>query len=270
MLSAAIDARALVGHADILLLTLDTLRLDVAEEELAAGRTPNLARLVGRWEHRHTPASFTYAAHLAFFAGFLPTPAVPGPHPRLFAVAFAGSESTASTTAVFDAPDVVTGLREFGYATICIGGTGFFDPATPLGRTLVAPFEEVHWSPEIGVTALDSTARQVALAQERLAAHADRRVFLFINVSALHQPNCGYVPGRGTDDRQTHAAALRYVDSQLPPLFEDLAARGTALCIVTSDHGTAYGEDGRFGHRCAHPVIWDVPYAELVLQRGAR
>jgi len=37
------------------------------------------------WERRHSPASFTYAAHQAFFAGFLPTPASPGPHPRLFA-----------------------------------------------------------------------------------------------------------------------------------------------------------------------------------------
>ena len=111
MLSTPIDARSLVGDSDILMVTLDTLRLDVAAEQMASGATPNLARLVGRWEHRHTPASFTYAAHLAFFAGFLPTPASPGPHPRLFAVKFAGSESTAETTAVFDAPDLVQGLR---------------------------------------------------------------------------------------------------------------------------------------------------------------
>ncbi|RKH43579.1 metalloenzyme domain-containing protein, partial [Corallococcus sp. AB050B] len=70
------DLNALVGTHDLLFLTLDTLRYDVAREELEAGRTPTLAALLpgGRWEERHSPASFTYAAHQAFFAGFLPTP----------------------------------------------------------------------------------------------------------------------------------------------------------------------------------------------------
>jgi|GEM_PF-4288067 hypothetical protein len=31
--------------------------------------------------------------------------------------------------------------------------------------------------------------------------------------------------------------------------------------------GTAYGEDGYHGHRLAHPVVWTVPYAEVVLPR---
>jgi hypothetical protein len=72
-----LNARALIGSHDVVLLTLDTLRYDVACAELAAGRTPTLAGLLpgGVWEERHTPASFTYAAHQAFFAGFLPTPA---------------------------------------------------------------------------------------------------------------------------------------------------------------------------------------------------
>ena len=76
---------------------------------LAAGRTPNLARWLpgGMWERRHTAGSFTYAAHHAFFAGFLPTPADPRleiEHGRLFAARFAGSETTTERTAVFDTP----------------------------------------------------------------------------------------------------------------------------------------------------------------------
>ncbi len=264
-----LDARALVGECDILMLTLDTLRMDVAAQQMACGATPNFQRLFGRWQRRHTPASFTYAAHLAFFAGFLPTPAGPGPHARLFAVEFEGSESTASTTAVFDAPDIVRGLSAAGYRTICIGGVGFFNPETQLGRTLVAPFDEAHWSPDIGVTARDSTPRQVELARARLDAFSDQRVFLFVNVSALHQPNCHYVDGANVDTPQTQAAALAYVDSALPPLFDALAARGPTLCVVTSDHGTAYGDDGYRGHRCAHRSVWDVPYAEFMLPAAA-
>ena len=264
-----LNARALVGTHDILLITLDTLRYDVARDLLAAGRTPNLAELLpgGRWEMRHSPGSFTYAAHQAFFAGFLPTPAAPGRHPRLFAARFAGSETTTDSTIVFDAPDIVTGLAQLGYHTVCIGGVGFFNMQTPLSRALPSLFAESHWEPRMGVTDPRSTEHQVRLAASILErTPRDRRIVLFINVSALHQPNCCYLPGATEDTLASHAAALAYVDSQLPPLFGALRRRGPALAIVCSDHGTAYGEDGYSGHRLAHPVVWTVPYAEFVLE----
>ena len=109
-----LNANALIGAHDVLFVTLDTLRFDVADEELRAGRTPHLAARIGEWEKRHTPGSFTYAAHHAFFAGFLPTPCSPGPHPRLFATAFPGSETTDARTAVFDAPNIVEGFADAG------------------------------------------------------------------------------------------------------------------------------------------------------------
>lgn len=262
-------AAPLVGTHDVLMLVLDTLRFDVAVSSLANGKTPNLASVLpgGRWEERHTPGSFTYAAHQAFFAGFLPTPARPGKHPRLFATRFGGSETTAEGTAVFDTPDIVHGFEARGYRTVCIGGVGFFNPDNALGRVLPGYFQEAHYSQEMGVTSLWSTKAQVSKACGLLAeTPAHRRTFLFVNVSALHQPNRGYIPGAQEDDVTTHAAALQYVDSQLPPLFEALAKRGPALCLVMSDHGTCYGEDGYVGHRVAHPMVWTVPYAEFILQ----
>jgi hypothetical protein len=265
-----IDAAKLIGTHDVLLMTLDTLRYDVACAALTAGRTPHLAALLpgGRWEPRHSPGSFTYAAHHAFFAGFLPTPAAPGRHPRLFAVRFAGSETTGPETAVFDAPDIVTGLADRGYHTVCLGGVGFFNGLTPLGRVLPALFAEHHWSPEMGVTDPCSTEHQVRLAVRILdALPAERRVFLFLNISALHQPNCVYVPGATEDTPVTQAAALAYVDSQLPPLFDALRRRAPVLAVLCSDHGTAYGEDGYTGHRLAHPTVWTVPYAETLLSK---
>jgi hypothetical protein len=268
-----IDAAACVGTHDLLLLTLDTLRYDVAARALDEGRTPLFASLLretasGRWERRHTPGSFTWAAHQAFFAGFLPTPIEPGPHPRLFALSFPGSETITERTAVLDAPDLVTGLRERGYHAICVGGVGFFNGLTPLGRVLPQLFDEQRWCPAFGVTARDSTRDQVAWACERIDLLPDtRRVFCFLNISALHQPNCHYLPGRTHDDVDTQAAALAYVDAQLGPLFECLRRRAPLLAVLCSDHGTAYGEDGYVGHRLAHPVVWDVPYAELLLER---
>src|SRR2546423_14962365 len=123
-----IDANTCIGSHDVLLLTLDTLRYDAAVTCLTEGRTPNLAAVLpaGGWEERHSPGSFTFAAHQAFFGGFLPTPAAPGPHPRLFAARFAGSETTAPTTCVLEAPEIVSGLAARGYHTLCIGGGGGF------------------------------------------------------------------------------------------------------------------------------------------------
>jgi arylsulfatase A-like enzyme len=261
-----------VGHHDILLVTLDTLRYDVAVELAATGRTPTLSRVLpgGQWQKRHTPASFTYAAHQAFFAGFLPTPTGPGPHPRLFAARFPGSESTGDGTWVFDGPDLVTGLAAAGYHTACVGGVGFFNRLSPLGSVLPGLFAESHWAPELGVTNPDSFTAQLDRVEAVVAtARVDRPLFLFLNVSALHQPNRHYVTGAEHDTVETHAAALSYVDRHLGRLFRLATLRGRpCFTILCSDHGTAYGEDGHSGHRVAHEVVWTVPYAELTLHPG--
>ena len=46
------------------------------------------------------------------------------------------------------------------------------------------------------------------------------------------------------------------------PITRGAGARG----IVCSDRGTGYGADGYCGHRVSHPVVWNVPYAEFVLE----
>lgn len=266
-----LDVRRLFGTHNILFVTLDTLRYDVAAELYGAGRIPNLAAVLpaGGWEKRHSPGNFTFAAHAAFFAGFFPTPACPGPHPRSFALRFAGSETITEQTAVFDSPDLVSGFRSRGYWTICIGGVGFFNKLTPLGQALPGLFEESHWSPQLGVTDPRSTEHQVNLALCRVSdQRQDQRVFLFLNVSAIHQPNRCYLPGVAEDCVESHAAALEYVDVHLGRLFDGLQRRGPWLVLLCSDHGTAYGEDGYWGHRLAHPVVWEVPYAEFVLPGG--
>ncbi|MCP4130939.1 MAG: sulfatase-like hydrolase/transferase [bacterium] len=267
----------IVGTHDILFITLDTLRYDVAEQELAAGRLPNLAALLpgGSWDKCHSPGNFTYSAHTAFFAGFLPTPAKPGRHSRLFAADFEGSETSTTRTCRFESPDIVTGLASKGYHTICIGGVGFFNKLTPLGSVLPGLFAESLWSPALGVADPDSTRNQVAAALDSIntldRVNPGKRAFLFINVSALHQPNYFYLrENKGdnhskTDSILSHAAALRYVDSQLPPLFKAMQKRAPLFVIICSDHGTAYGEEGYVGHRLGHEVVWIVPYKDFVL-----
>ncbi len=266
-----LDANQFVGTHDVLMVTLDTLRFDVAQSALRQGMTPHLARLLpgGEWETRHSPGNFTYAAHQAFFAGFLPTPATPGPHHRLFAARFPGSETTSRETCTFDAPEMVTGLCNRGYHTVCIGGVGFFNKLSPLGRVLPGLFAESHWDETLGVTDRNSTENQVRLAEDVIGhVPPQRRLFLFLNVSALHQPNCIYLDGATTDSPESQAAALSYVDRHLPRLFAAMTSRAPVLCLIFSDHGTAYGEDGYWGHRVSHPVVWTVPYAEFALPQA--
>jgi arylsulfatase A-like enzyme len=258
-----------VGTQNILLVTLDTLRYDVATELLAAGRLPNLAKVLpaGGWEQRHAPGSFTYASHQAMLAGFLPTPVGQGPHPRLFAARFGGSESTAGRTWVFDASDLPTALAAAGYHTACVGGVGFFNKQGALGSVIPGMFAESHWRPETGVTSPTSFETQVGIVEE-IAASATKPLFLLLNVSALHQPNWFYLDGATGDSRDTHAAALEYVDRHIGRLFAAMSAQRPCFAIVTSDHGTAYGEDGYTGHRIGHEVVWTIPYAHFLLAGG--
>jgi hypothetical protein len=264
--------RSLIGSHDLLLVTLDTLRYDVAADLAARGRTPTLVRALpgGRWERRHSPASFTYAAHHAFFAGFLPTPTEPGRHERLYAAAFPGSETSGPDTWVFDAPDLPTGLAGVGYHTVCLGGVGFFNRRSPLGAVLPGLFAEAHWEPEFGVTSPTCLDAQLDRLGEVLArVPAGRPLFTFLNVAAMHQPNRHHLPGAEVDDLASHAAALEYVDGRMGRLFALLTGRRRpVLTIICSDHGTAYGEDGHTGHRIGHDVVWTVPYAHFTLHPG--
>lgn len=166
----------------------------------------------------------------------------------------------------------MTGLAGYGYHTACIGGVGFFNKLTPLSHVLPSLFAESHWHRELGVTDPHSTANQISLALSIIEqTPANKPLFLFINISALHQPNHFYLPRANNHTSNTidtiasHAAALQYVDSHLPPLFAALRQHRPTFCILCADHGTAYGEDGFTGHRIGHPVVWTVPYAEFCL-----
>ena len=72
-----------------------------------------------------------------------------------------------------------------------------------------------------------SIEHQIARAEHVVAGTpAGQRLFLLVNVSALHQPNWFYAAGaaRGEDSRASHAAALEYVDRHIGGLFDRMRA----------------------------------------------
>ena len=269
-----INMNKLIGSHDIVFITLDTLRFDVAKQELEAGNLPVLGQYINQWQERHAPGSFTYSSHQAMFAGFMPTPANNPSAPRLMAVDFPGSETINENTTVFNTPTIIEGLAQQHYKTVCIGGVGFFNLLTPLGRVLPGYFQEQHWSPELGVSEPRSTEYQMQLAGNIIASMpTTEQLFLFINISAIHQPNYFYLENYQPNDNDSlasHGAALRYVDSQLASLFKACQQKSPTLFIICSDHGTTYSsassnDDGYNGHRLAHPSVWTVPYSEFIV-----
>ena len=156
-----------VGTHNILFITLDTLRFDVAQNAFQQNQLKTLVKWLpdDGWQRRHTPANFTYAAHHAFFSGFLPTPCEADQQtPRLFASSFPGSETTGDLTCVFEEATIVEGLANRGYATHCIGGVGFFNKLTALGNVLPGLFQRSYWAMNLGVTDPHSAENQVQVA----------------------------------------------------------------------------------------------------------
>jgi len=129
-------------------------------------------------------------------------------------------------------------------------------------------FNQSHWQPNFGCTNKRSTEHHVKKAAETLAGiPKDRRVMMYLNVSAIHYPNHYFVEGEKQDGIATHAAALRYADGCLEPLFDAFKARAKTFVIACSDHGSCYPEedDGYIFHGFNHEVTNTVPYKHFFL-----
>lgn len=259
-------AEVIESDTNILFVTLDSLRYDVARATTHAGQTPHLAKLLpgGQWEERRTPGTFTLPAHMAFFSGFLPKLPQPVQPPRMWECRPPAFKAVDPGTFVFDAPSLLAGLVQHGYRTVCVGGVTYFSRETPLGSVLPDLFDEDHWRPEFCSPEPDSTRHQVDEALGLACKYEDRRLFLFINVSATHVPH-GHYLGQSEDTWASQAAALAYADEHLGRLVAGLTSTKRWLIIICADHGDAFGEDGYHGRGIAHPTVMNVPFAATLL-----
>lgn len=280
-----VNMNEVVGKDDILFLSLDTLRYDVANDEYLKGNLPNLCK-DGPWEKRHSPGNYTYSSHHSFFIGFFPSPIDYKPlneREWLFLTKKTGLKSKGDgNTFLYEGSTFIEGLEKVGYRTICIGGVVFFSKIGGVYDVFPNMFQESYWNPRFGVTNPKSAEEQVKLAIKLLEKiDKNERVFLFINLSAMHGPNYFYLDKYKSEDKkfnsnknilaskldcvESQGAALRYVDKCLEPLFEAMRKRNRTFCLAMSDHGTCYGEDGYEGHNLSHEITWNVPYKHFFL-----
>lgn len=267
-----------VGNCHIVFLCLDALRYDVAKEEEDKGTTPVLSTH-GSWIKCQAPGNFTYPAHQTMFAGFFPCVSDAKNHRQRIQLFFpenVGMGRKAPEGAYgFRQENFIKALEEEGYTTCCIGGVSFFDKRSGLGSVLPVYFQQSFWKPAFAPVVPESTENQVDFAVRWLSEQQDHsKIFLYMNISAIHYPNYFYlgqndgrlpVPAYGRDTRESHAAALRYVDSRLERLFAALKERGKTFVICCSDHGTCYGEDGCYSHGINHPMVNTVPYQHFFI-----
>ncbi|MCI8949796.1 MAG: sulfatase-like hydrolase/transferase [Lachnospiraceae bacterium] len=266
----SVDMNQVVGKQDILFICLDTLRYDVAVAQEAAGNTPVLNQY-GPWEKCQAPGNFTYPSHHAMFAGFLPcrfdAKNVADREllffPSQIGLGRKGPEGSYS----FSGSTIMEGLEKDGYDTWCVGGVSFFDKRSDLGKVFPGYFKKSFWNPSFSCPVKDSTKNQVDFLLKQIQrADQKQRIFLYLNVDAIHYPNYFYLEGASQDNMESHGAALRYADGELGRLFKEWKKmRGDTFVICCSDHGTCYGEDGCQFHGINHPVVNTVPYKHFFL-----
>lgn len=267
----SVNMSEVVGKKDILLICLDTLRYDVAVEEEAEGRTPVLSQY-GSWEKCQAPGNFTYPSHHAMFAGFLPcrydAKNVADREMLFFPRQIGLGNKVPEGTYGFSGSTIMEGLEKDGYDTWCVGGVAFFDKRSPIGKVFPGYFQKSYWNPSFACPVKESTKNQVDFILKKLEQAGEQKIFLYLNVDAIHYPNYFYLEGEKQDSIRSHAAALRYADGELGRLFEGWKEkRGDAFVICCSDHGTCYGEDGCQFHGINHPVVNTIPYKHFFLAK---
>ncbi|HSG39346.1 MAG TPA: sulfatase, partial [Thermoanaerobaculia bacterium] len=228
--------------ADILLITIDTLRADSVG--FAGNRkveTPTLDRLAaaGRvFDDAHAHNVVTLPSHANILTGRYPYE-----H---------GVRENSGFVFAGEVPTLATLLRERGYAT------GAFVAAYPLDARfgLNAGFEVYDddyprgSSPAAFVVAERRGDQVIAAARAWWEGQRGKRRFLWVH---LYDPHAAYTPPEPFASRyrdNPYLGEVAATDSFLAPLLGPFLDGGEppALVVVTSDHGEALGEHGELTH----------------------
>lgn len=256
-------------HPDsVLFVSLDSCRYDAFE----AAAAPAL-KAIAPVRKAKAPAHFTYGSHAAMFVGFTPgvaeeTSAFINPKfSRLFRLNYAGHPGIAPPGFLLSGDNIVDGFRNLGYRTVGSAAMGWFDPSTPVSRTLTHGFDHFQFAAREGVQS------QIAWIDAQLEQAGPAPAFVFLNIGETHVPyhykgapwpedDNPCVPfqtvDRAADCRSRQIACLEYVDGQIADLLNRFAGATTLMC---ADHGDCWGEDGLWEHGVSHDMTLTVPLA---------
>ena len=259
------------------LITLDSCRWDTFE----SAHAPLLKS--GNIEKCWTHATFTMAAHQAFFAGKLPhsfsgnkffdTAAASGRRkqvrPQIWRLC--NPESHRESVMELTGRNIKAGFRQQGFVTIGTGAMNWFDPAKPAPEHLLSDFDHFRFFANKQTGDGRNLSQQIDWILETLSGNT-KPYFLFLNIGETHHP---YVAaghslradwGDAAGCAAAQRASLEYIDRQLQRLFEKLDHCFITIC---GDHGDCWGEDNLWGHGFYHPRVMEVPMIVFEKHRSA-
>lgn len=261
----------------------DSCRFDT----LTKANTPVLdsyAKVYSAW----TPGTYTYPAHMSFFAGILPIVYEPLPYLNRFQkqlIMMKGSgrvpdQAVGRHTTVLPESnnDIIHGLSRHGYYTVGAASTTWFAK-----KTLTSGFNDFKYESHL------PCEEQCNFMLKNLAKKAsDKPFFAFMNLIETHTPYMHYgedraeyaIKARGdmdfppsvdpsaTNERgaklhQAQVEAAEHLDKMLGKLLPKLP-RNT-MVVIMGDHGECFGEDGFWGHGIYHEKVMNVPISCFML-----
>lgn len=250
-------------RTNVVLITLDSCRWDT----FCLARAPNIKARC-EFKKAYSQATYTYPAHMSLYSGILPNSEEFEPYYNRFCLNLFRMSGRAKIPAYIQFPegteDIIRGFERRGYKTIgCAAMDWFKHP------NLNKPFQHFGLIRTNFKKQIEYVKNQVRTAKVPS--------FIFVNIGETHEPyeyggvvevnlisrarmrarsDVGYL----VSEHNKQIAALEYIDSLIPELFECLSSDcGKTLIIVCGDHGECFGEDGCYGHGFYHPKVMEVP-----------
>ncbi len=259
------DALALRDRRDlnVLFVLTDTLRADrLGVYGYERETSPNIDALAAsgiRFAQQVSQSSWTKCSMSSLWTGLYPA------RTRSLRAYDVISEEAKMPAEIF---------REAGFRTAGVWRNGWIAPNFGFGQGF-----EIYLSPRIqhadqvnridnpNITLEGSDGDIIDSAREFLRAHGHERWFLYLHMMDVHQ--YAYSEDAaifGTSYSDSYDNAIRWVDSLLGHLFDELDRRGLrerTLIVFSADHGEAFGEHGGEGH--ARNVYGEVTTTPLIV-----
>ncbi len=251
---------ARIGRPDLVLIVVDTLRADwTTPYGFALETTPEVQRWAERgalFERVRAQSSWTKISMASLMTSLWPrSHAIRKPTD--------GMAEGALTLAEV--------LREAGYRSYAVQTNGWLHQSFGFHQG----FERFVFPGGKGAANLPHASiwphadRVVEEAARLIDAHpAGEPMFLYLHFMDVHEYAAPPEFRRfGSDNRGAYQAAIRWVDDAIERVRKKLAEAGRldrAVLVLASDHGEAFGENGKVGH--ARNVLTSVLWVPLVFR----
>jgi len=234
-------APAVPSNPNVLLITLDTVRLDrISFYSDAYVRTPHidaLARKSAVFAHAFANTVLTRPSHTNILTGTTPPYHGVSDNPGF------KLENRYLTLAEY--------LKERGYATSAFIGAFVLDSQFGLDQGFDL-YDDINGIQEFGqLDYVERRADQVVEPAIAWIASQDKKWFSWIHIFDPHDPYTPPEPYAREYAFDPYSGEMAFIDAQLGRLFDALAKSGTldrTVVILTSDHGEAFGEKEEVRH----------------------